>query len=139
MLSTIAFTKICNQLGKPLVDLFATNYTAQCKKFVSWFPCPFAANVDAFSIEWNEFFYAFPPFSLIARVLKKIRSEKCRGIVVAPKWPTQPWYPDFMAMKKSKVLFFGPTANLIFSPFSSSPNPLNKTLILMAAILSGDL
>ena len=55
------------------VDLFATSLNHQLKTFVS--PCPDqeAVAVDAMSIPWDrwEHLYAFPPSSLISRVLAK--------------------------------------------------------------------
>jgi len=41
--------------------------------------------VDAFTLNWNKFFfYAFPPFILVIKVLQKIRAEKAKGIVMVP-------------------------------------------------------
>ena len=37
--------------------------------------------------------YAFPPFSLLPRVLAKIRYDKALVLLIAPVWPTQSWYP----------------------------------------------
>ena len=44
---------------------------------------------------WNKMFpYAFPPFSLISRILKKVCQEKVEQmIIITPTWQTQPWYP----------------------------------------------
>ena len=41
--------------------------------------------------------YAFPPFSMISRVLLKIKQE-CVPllILIAPVWSTQPWYPELL-------------------------------------------
>lgn len=50
---------------------------------------PGATYVDAFLISWeNQFFYAFPLFSLIARSLQKIAMERAEGIMIVPLWPT---------------------------------------------------
>nr|KAG5688439.1 hypothetical protein BaRGS_001856 [Batillaria attramentaria] len=34
-------------------------------------------------------FYAFPPFSVIPRVLQKVRRDRAEGVIVVPRWPTQ--------------------------------------------------
>ncbi|CAB0040751.1 unnamed protein product, partial [Trichogramma brassicae] len=34
----------------------------------------------------NWFWYAFPPFALIAKALRKIKEEQCTGIMVVPAW-----------------------------------------------------
>ena len=48
--------------------------------------------VDAFSIKWSQFFfYALPPFCLIPRCVQKIIHDQASGIVVIPRWTTQPF------------------------------------------------
>ena len=42
--------------------------------------------------------YAFPPFALIGRCLRKIHQEGCSVILVAPVWVTQPWYPMLLEL-----------------------------------------
>ena len=57
----------------PHIYLFASRLNAKLDQFVSWHPEPGALAIDAFSISWsNQKFYAFPPFSLLTRVLAKI-------------------------------------------------------------------
>lgn len=138
MLDKNVYSQICLSLGNPSIDLFASETTAQCQRFCSWFPSPSCHAVDAFSVFWEHNFYAFPPFCLIPRVLKKIKTDCTKGIVVVPKWTGQSWYPDYLSMCSSKILEFGPVDNLLFSPYSRKSHPLSKTLVLMVAILSGD-
>lgn len=67
-----SFNKIVESFGSPEIDLFASRLNKKCDNYVSWHRDPFAWNVDAFTIKWNNFFpYAFPPFSLIFKVLQK--------------------------------------------------------------------
>jgi len=82
-------------------DNFASHVTTQCQQFYSWFPDPLATGVDAFTFNWSDFFYAFPPFNLISRVLRKIVEDNASGVVVVPIWPAQPWYPLFMELCKN--------------------------------------
>ncbi|KAJ8909905.1 hypothetical protein NQ315_005640 [Exocentrus adspersus] len=94
-LNSYAFSSIIQNFGNPEIDLFASKLNRKCEKYTSWFPDPNSFSIDAFTISWNAFyFYAFPPFACIARVLDKIIQEKASGIVVVPNWPAQPWYPD---------------------------------------------
>lgn len=96
-LAEVAFKKIIRKFGYPEVDLFASRINAKCEKYVSWTKDPGSFAVDAFTISWGEFFfYAFPPFILITKVLQKIKAEKAEGIVVVPQWPAQPWFPLFL-------------------------------------------
>nr|CAH7712335.1 unnamed protein product [Callosobruchus chinensis] len=67
--------------------------------YVSWGPDPDSFGVDAFTLDWSDYyFYAFPPFSLINRVVSKIKTDKATGILIAPDWPTLPWYPIFLSL-----------------------------------------
>lgn len=131
------FRLITKNLGQPTIDLFASCVNKKCERFVSWKPDPDSLYVDAFTLNWkSEYFYAFPPFSLISRVLEKIQSEGARGILVVPFWPSQPWFPLFNKLLNSEPLYLGPDENLLLSPFRL-PHPLYKTLTLMAGRLSG--
>ena len=52
------------------IDMFASRLNRQTDRFVSWRPDPNVEFVDAFSVNWeNLYFYAFPPFSFIRRLL----------------------------------------------------------------------
>lgn len=135
-LSDFAYKEITSQLGVPDIDLFASRNNKKCELYVSWFRDPGALNSDAFTISWEEyFFYAFPPFSIILRVLRKIQNSKCRGIVVVPYWPSQPWFPLFNRLLDSELMTFQPDFNLLVST-NREPHPLHRKLTLVAGILS---
>ena len=87
------FLKVEHGFGPFDVDLFASRINKQMDRFISWKPDPYAYAIDAFSVSWNVFInaYAFPPFSVISRVLQKIRDDKAAVTLVAPVWPTQAW------------------------------------------------
>ena len=88
------FQDIISQTFIPEIDLFASRLNAKAAKFVSWHPQSGAVAIDAFSLSWaNMNCYAFPPFSLLPRVLAKIRHDKAVVLLIAPVWPTQSWYP----------------------------------------------
>ena len=54
---------------------------------------PDSEDVDTFTLRWKrEHFYAFPPFSIILKVLRKIKMDKSEGLLIIPDWPSQPWY-----------------------------------------------
>lgn len=136
-LSNIAFQKICNKFGYPEIDLFATELNKKCKRYISWKPDPGSVDVDSFTISWtNYFFYAFPPFSMILKMLNKIVTDCATGIVVVPLWPAQPWFPLFRNLMIAKPIYFKPRRNLILSPFRK-PHPLWRDTTLVAAHLSG--
>ncbi|XP_061709647.1 uncharacterized protein LOC133519626 isoform X1 [Cydia pomonella] len=131
------FNIIVNKFGAPDLDLFASRINHKCDKYISWHRDPFAWNIDAFTVKWNStFFYAFPPFGILLKVLHKIKSEKATGILVFPLWPSQVWYPLLKSMVISDILTFGPSEDLLMSPFRT-PHPLQTQLILAACKLSG--
>lgn len=129
------FQKIVSKLGQPDIDLFATRLNTKCRVFVSWLREPQCFAVDAFTLDWKEyFFYAFPPFILILRVLHKIIEDRACGIVVVPVWTAQPWYPLFSSLLITPPIIFHPTQHLL--SFSNRPHPLWKKITLAAGILS---
>lgn len=135
-LAEVAFRKISAKFGIPGIDLFASRLNAKCKDYVSWIKDPGSIAVDAFTINWNKFFfYAFPSFILITRVLQKIKAEGARGVLVVPQWPAQPWYPLFLSMLESDVLSFKAESNVLLSS-DRKPHPLGKSIILVAGVLS---
>lgn len=136
-LAPYAFDEICQTLGYPEIDLFASRSNKKCKRFVSWQKDPESVAIDVFTINWTPFFfYAFPPFSIILKVLKKMRIDRARGIVVAPLWQAQAWFPLFMKMLESDPIIFQPNINLINSS-NREPHPLQKQLSLVVGVLSG--
>lgn len=89
-------------------------------------------------MSWTkERFYAFPPFAVISRTLRKIISDKAKGVVVVPRWPAQHWYPLFMSLLVPPPLIFNPDENLLLSPCREIKHPLASKLSLMAGSLSG--
>lgn len=131
------FDRIDRYFGHFEIDLFASAANRKCPRFVSWLPDPFAEAVDAFSLDWSNFyFYAFPPFILILKVLRKIIIDKAEGVVVVPWWPAQPWFPLFNRLLISQPIFMAPDINMLSSPFSST-HPAWNRITLAAARLSG--
>lgn len=132
-----AFTEITNNFGPPKFDLFASSQNYKCSRYASWKLDPYSEVVDAFTFNWkNLFFYAFPPFSMITKVLQKIITDKAEGILVVPFWQSQPWFPLWTKLIVSDKIFFGPDKHLLHSPFRTY-HPLHADLILVAAKLSG--
>lgn len=138
MLQKTKFSFICEKLFTPLIDLFASYNTAQIGKYISWLPDPYSIAVDAFSVQWEDKFYAFPPFNMISRVLSKINNEKVFGIVIVPDWNTQPWYPTYMRMCKNIYLKIKPNKSLLFYPSTNRNHPLSSKVTLLAAVLYSD-
>ena len=123
----------------PQLDCFASRLNTQLPDYVSFKPDPFAKFENAFSINWNFYkCYMFPPFSLIGRVLQKIRVDQAEVMIVVPHWPTQPWFTTFMEMLKRGPCILHPQNNMLLLPQTpGSVHPLAKNLKLMVGIVSG--
>lgn len=111
-----AFQAVVRRFGIPEIDLFASKNNKKCRKFCSWHRDPEAFCVDAFTIKWTEYkFYAFPPFALILRVLRKIQVDQAEGVLIVPYWKSQPWFPLWKSMLTSQPLYFEPNQKLLLS------------------------
>ena len=77
------------------IDLFATRDNNKLPLFCSPMPDERALGADGLSQSWdNLFLYAFPPYSLIPSLLRKLdESRNVELILVAPNWPAQMWFP----------------------------------------------
>ncbi|CAN7946271.1 unnamed protein product, partial [Ixodes hexagonus] len=91
------FHRINCRWGPIHTDLFADFSNYQVRHYYSWKPDPLAAAVDALSQDWTgQGLYAFPPFSLVSRCIAKLQTSKSPLILVAPVWPSQPWYASLL-------------------------------------------
>lgn len=138
-LSPLVFSEIVEKFGIPEIDLFASRSNAKLGRYVAWHKDPEAESMDAFSINWRSlYFYAFPPFAILLRTLRKLVTDRAVGIVVAPLWPSQPWFPMFRSLLIRGPLIWEPSNNLLLSPCRSVQHPLARQLSLIVGVLSGD-
>ena len=83
----------------PTIDLFATILNTQLGTFVSYRPDPNCVAVNSFLMNWGkEKFYSFPLFAYLSKTLQKICQDKAKGILIAPDWPLQLFYPRLIEM-----------------------------------------
>ena len=134
------FLKLQDVLGQPDIDLFASRTNCRVRPYVSWHPDPDCFAVDAFSLTWtHKLNYCFPPFSLVGRVVQKIREDDATAILVVPLWPTQSWYPTVLSMLIGyPVVFPAKRYNLYLPHKPTEIHPLSDNLRLMAVKVSGD-
>lgn len=131
------FQKLCQRFGTPEIDLFATRLNKKLDKFVSWRPEPGAFIVNAFTMNWQGLYsYMFPPFSLITRCLQKVQLECTDTLLIAPLWPTQPWFAQLMSLL-IEIPVLLPKRNLYLPSDPEKQHPLQH-LRLLACRLSGD-
>ena len=134
-LGQAAFQWLCSRspFGVPTVDLFANSRNFQCQRFIS--PCPDkgALAVDALTASWpQEVLYAFPPATILDRVLLKLHQEQpSRLILVAPLHTVAAWYPTLRSHARWVEPF--PLAKLrLFQPHWTYEHPDPELLCLGA-------
>ncbi len=74
--------------SRPEVDIFASEDNTHCQIY-------FSKDSDALAHDWpNLLLYAFPPIALIPQVIRRIREQKHRLLLVAPLWRNQLWFSE---------------------------------------------
>ena len=131
------FAHINDTWGLFEIDLFASQLNFKIPTYVSWKPDPDAKHVSALFMQWEEHFYAFPPFSLIATCLQKIEQDQATGVILVPFWQTQPWFTTLLHLLIDNPVFLPRLDHLLTQPHNSVLHPLHKQLKLMACKVSG--
>ncbi|KAL8583503.1 hypothetical protein ACOMHN_056313 [Nucella lapillus] len=123
---------------KPQVDLFATRFNHRLPLYVSPVPDPTAWAIDALSIPWSNLLgYAFPPFPILGKVLRKAREDLATLILVAPRWPAQAWFPELLHLSHVPPVKLSVSARSLLQPRSGIPHGNPDVLNLHAWLLCG--
>ena len=138
-LNPCMFDKIIQIWKRPEIDMFASRINYQFKPFASWKPDPEAQAINAFTLNWHDkYMWIFPPFSLMSDVLKKLREDQGKAIIIAPIWPTQAWWPRLCQMLIDKPVELANKKRLLILPSDQNKiHPLFPKLRIMACLLSG--
>lgn len=138
ILSSAVFRRVMAVLGPCQVDLFASRLSAQLPQYMSWKLDPGSIATDALSQSWKEIKgYAFPPFSLIGRCLSKIKREEVPELIlVAPVWPTQPWFAVLLSLLFRRPIILPNHPSLLRNPLNEA-HPLIHQLNLAVWPVSG--
>ena len=133
------FNELVSIFGLPEVDMFAFRLNKQLDRFVSWKPDPDAEAINAFSISWErKYIYAFPPFSLLGRLLQKTRQDQADVLLVAPFWVTQNFYTTILEMLTHDPFIIKVGQNTLRLPLTEKKHPLLNKLHLMLCRISGN-
>ena len=131
LLNRQVFKSLCKAFKvNPSVDLFASRTCHQLKKYMAYKMDPEAVAVDAIQQDWGNFNapYAFPPFALIGQVLQKIESlSETVVILVAPVWPTSPWYPALLDLTVDNPVLLPTKRDLLSNPSGNCHPLLGRT------------
>ena len=123
---------------RPMIDLFATQFNHRLPIYVSPVPDPRSWAIDSLTLPWTGLLaYAFPPFPILGKVLRKARADLPRMILIAPLWPAQPWFPDLLELSHVAPvpLEIGPRD--LVQPRSGIPHGNPAMLHLHAWLLCG--
>ena len=111
------FEQIMVAFGRCDVDLFASKRNHKIAKYVSYTPDSQSIAVNAFSLTWNKFYaYMFPPFSLVGSVLQKLQVDQAEGVLVAPLFSTQMWFPRILHMAVAPPKLLPPVSKILKHP-----------------------
>ena len=100
------------------LDLFATSLNKKCPVYFAPHLDPQAAGTDAFLQDWTGLqAYAFPPFSLVRKVLNKARASPYLELtLIAPYWPQKEWFPDLLEVLQEPPLQLPLRSDLLRQP-----------------------
>ena len=112
------------------MDLFVSGLSVQVPQSITWKPELYGQGRDAMQQIWSsQYLYAFPPFSGINKVLRKIaQDEEKRMLIVAPSWQSQVWYQALLRMSIEKPLLLSWYPHLVLNhqgqihPFINNQN-----------------
>ncbi len=91
-LHPLAVQRIWEVFGRARVDLFASEDNSHC-------PIYFMKSTDALAQEWLSLpLYAFPPIALLPQVLRRVREQRHRLLLIALLWKNQPWVSELFQL-----------------------------------------
>ena len=111
-LCPLLFAELWQLCGPFHVDRFASAanvqrhpLTGQPLPFWSRFLEPGTAGMDALTADWSQVTnYAFPPPSILDKVVPLIQIQRARTLLVAPMWPSALWWPTLLSMDPELVV-----------------------------------
>ncbi|MEW8542136.1 MAG: reverse transcriptase domain-containing protein [Candidatus Thiodiazotropha sp.] len=110
------------------IDLFASRLNFKLPQYVSFRADPKAIAIDAFSLQWSNFYgYVFAPFSLTGRILRKVQEDQADLLLIAPVWPTQQWFPTLLRLLSDTPYRLPPAQDILKLPHNPERlHPLKK-------------
>ena len=137
-LDTNIFQAIYSKFPDINVDLFASRLNSKLPNYVAYRPDPKARAIDAFSLNWSNFYgYIFAPFSLIGRILQKVQEDQADIILLAPMWSTQHWFPTCLRLLADKPYRLPKATQILTLPHNPERQYPLKKMTLGVFPLSG--
>ena len=124
--------------GAHMGPLSAAGLNHKLPTFVSPVPDPAVWAMDALSVPWAGLLaYAFPLLPILSKVLKKAREEQATLILIAPRWPAQPWFPELLCLSHVPPLKLYLHPRALLQPRSGIAHASPGLLDLHAWLLCG--
>ena len=100
--------------------------------------CVPSSRPGSLSIPWSNLLsYAFPPISIIGKVLRKARDESATLILVPPHWPAQALFPELLHLCHVPPIRLSLGPRSLLQPRSRVPHGNPGVLHLHAWLLCG--
>ena len=132
----MSFKIICKKFGTPLADLFASRLCHELPRYMPWRQDPQSISTDALHQDWkNQFCYAFPPFYLICRLLRKVQKDQIKLIIVTPAWQSQSWYPTLLKMAIADPFLLLKHQQILLNPGAKIHPLVQKSTVRLVAWL----
>lgn len=122
------FAHLWSHIGPLHVDRFASSYNVQADPstgkpllFTSRFLERGSLGMDALVASWRGVKnYAFPPPSILDRVVQLIADQAVDTLLICPRWPSQSWWPLLMSLPHQQWVL--PAGTTPFVPHASGCN-----------------
>lgn len=101
------FHQIFLTKGTPEIESFASHLSHQLPELLVYRSGPCSQGTDAMKYPWtNQYFSAFLYFSMINKVLNKIKQKQVEKMLfVTLTWQSQTWYPILLNMLIEKPVY----------------------------------
>lgn len=120
------FNRINKAFGPHSIDRFASLQSTQLPRYNAVCHDPAAEAVDALAQDWSQDInYVNPPWRLLPRVLQLIKDQQATATVIAPRWPSQPWYHILQSMLVA-IPIKVPNTHQAIHRLSGLPEPLKN-------------
>jgi len=85
---------------RPTIDAFADDQNHHLPHYLTYLPSPHASGTDAMAKVWHrgQLLHINPPWGMIPRNLAKLKNDKARAVIVAPRWQSAWWWPTLQSM-----------------------------------------
>lgn len=127
-------------LSKSVIDLFATRLNKQIDMYCFWHLDLDALYVNAFSFFMERSLWLYQSYIQSHWTYaygEKICQDHAECVLVAPVWPTQPWFNRVLEILVDHPVILPVTDNLLTLPGTDVQHPLKNSLVLMVCRLSG--